>query len=335
MLDWTRLVRLPESELAAHDVALVNLACTEGLPDAKGIDQRACVARLDQAAAMARAYTDGRMSVFHENPAAYDHSEALFRVLCMIGVLQHQFGVRYNPAKIPEEAKLETADTFIHGALLGEGGTCASLPVVYVAVGRRLGYPLKLVSTHGHLFFRWDDGGLERTNFEVNATGMNCFPDDYYRTGRYRISPQDEKEGCFLQSKTPRMELSGFLFERGLHLVDLGDYKRASESMLCAVQMSPSNVCMLRTAVRTLDAWEKRIRAKTPPPTHWPGVNVVLPIQQAYPAVPKPIEARMHLWTVVEAILDHPERDRLIWGPESWSPGRKVPPLRVEARPEP
>ena len=29
-------------------------------------------------------------------------------------------------------------------------GTCSSLPVLQVAVGRRLGYPLKLVTTKGH-----------------------------------------------------------------------------------------------------------------------------------------------------------------------------------------
>ncbi len=34
---------------------------------------------------------------------------------------------------------------YIHSVLTGFGGTCASLPVLYVAIGRRLGWPLYLV----------------------------------------------------------------------------------------------------------------------------------------------------------------------------------------------
>ena len=49
------------------------------------------------------------------------------------------------------------ARLFIHGIIDGPGGTCASMPVLYVAVGRRLGYPLKLVEARGHLLLRWDD----------------------------------------------------------------------------------------------------------------------------------------------------------------------------------
>ena len=38
-------------------------------------------------------------------------------------------------------------DVFIHGMIVegGKGGTCASMPVLYVAVGRRIGLPLYLV----------------------------------------------------------------------------------------------------------------------------------------------------------------------------------------------
>ncbi len=36
---------------------------------------------------------------------------------------------------------------FIHGLLTGFGGTCVSMPILYLAIARRLGYPLKLVET--------------------------------------------------------------------------------------------------------------------------------------------------------------------------------------------
>lgn len=58
----------------------------------------------------------------------------------------------------------DSSKVFLHG-LLGSKrqGTCSSMPVLYSAVGRRLGYPLKLVTIKGHLFVRWEGAG-ERLN---------------------------------------------------------------------------------------------------------------------------------------------------------------------------
>jgi hypothetical protein len=51
----------------------------------------------------------------------------------------------------------DPSKVFLHGLLGPERvGTCSSLPVLYVAVGRQLGYPLKLVTAKGHLFVRWE-----------------------------------------------------------------------------------------------------------------------------------------------------------------------------------
>lgn len=70
-----------------------------------------------------------------EAPAEYENSWAYFRTLVLITVLQRDLGLRYNPAKVPDDAPFEPADVFIHGAIQGKGGTCASLPVVYAAIG--------------------------------------------------------------------------------------------------------------------------------------------------------------------------------------------------------
>lgn len=63
--------------------------------------------------------------------------------------------------------------------LLGGRGTCSSLPPLYVAIGRRLGYPLKLVKSFAHLFARWDNGAGERFNIECTARQFVSHPDEY------------------------------------------------------------------------------------------------------------------------------------------------------------
>ena len=92
---------------------------------------------------------------FKANPADFNSSEGYFQVLTLVTVLQQDFGVHYNPERIRSPNFADSRDMFLHGLLTGEReGTCVSMPVLYVAVGRRLGYPLKLVAAKGHLFAR-------------------------------------------------------------------------------------------------------------------------------------------------------------------------------------
>src|SRR5205085_7410862 len=101
-----------------------------------------------------RSETERHFYRFRANPAEFENSEGYFRMLMMAVVLYEDFGVRYNPARISAPAPSEdddhfffdSRDVFLHG-LLGStrSGTCSSMPVLYVAIGRRLGYPLKLV----------------------------------------------------------------------------------------------------------------------------------------------------------------------------------------------
>src|SRR5262249_19147342 len=147
--------------LGKVDIAIVNLVCAGGLSDAEHIDHSLCTATIDAWAQHIGAKIADVRYRFDSNPGDYENSWAYFRVLVMITVLQRDFGVRYNLAKIPANAPFDVEDSFIHGIIQGAGGTCASMPVLYAAVGRRLGFPIKLVHAKGerftHVFARWDE----------------------------------------------------------------------------------------------------------------------------------------------------------------------------------
>jgi hypothetical protein len=125
----------------------------------------------------------------------------------MITLLQRDLGVRYNPAKKTFPFRLSGPTPLIHGIIQGNGGTCASLPVVYVAVGRRLGFPLFLVKAStkkwGHTFVRWDEPG-ERFNIEATVQGPCCDLDHHYRTGVYEVSAKEEQLGGLLSPTNSR-----------------------------------------------------------------------------------------------------------------------------------
>jgi hypothetical protein len=324
VLDWRQLVRLPEAELARLDVAAVNLACAADLPNAGPIDVPECLRRLDHYAEGVQRYTEPRLSVFRQRPAVYDHSEGIFRVVCLVAVLQRQFGVRYNPAKIPDDAPFGPPDSFIHGALLGEWGTCATLPVVYAAVGRRLGYPLRLVSARSHCFVRWGVPGGERFNIEVNAKGTDAPPDDHYRKGRYEVTPEQERAFCFLRSKTPRMELAYFMAQRAHCWLDLGRHKEAAESFAWAWVLGPDNQLSRRCTEAVLDMWADKLDAlRARDPRAFPGFREVsFPPRRRYPApIPVEMERYMLYYEWLEESLTAPRDGRGWWEPPRWPGG--------------
>ena len=161
---------------------------------------------------------------------------------------------------------------------MGEGGTCCSLPVVYVAVGRRLGYPLKLVTCHSHLFCRWDEPCGERFNVEANNFSINAPNDDHFRQGRFFVGPEIEKNCCYLQSQTPKMELAGFLAQRGHRWKETGqNWKETVESFLWASALAPEQKAYAFLGISALESWEAELRAIQPP--NWPEFIVYFPLK--------------------------------------------------------
>ena len=165
----------------------------------------------------------------------------------VVTVLQQDFGVRYAPQRIYDPDFRDSRDLFIHGTLFGSGGTCASMPVLYVAVGRRLGYPLRLVHAKAHVFARWDDPEgkhwhhAARLNLEATNQGLNVYPDDHYRTWPSRIEDWEIAQGRYLCSLSPRQELASFLAMRGHCLQDTKRFSQAAQVYGWAAELAPND----------------------------------------------------------------------------------------------
>jgi hypothetical protein len=245
MLTWQELAELPEAVLSRHDIAAVNLACAADLPGAERIDPPGCLETFDRWAAAVRQKTALATPAFSANSARWDDSLGIFQIHCLVSVLQMDFGVHYSTDRIADPDRMSLEDTFVHGVAQGLGGTCASLPVVYAAVGRRLGYPLRLVSVAadrwGHRFLRWDDKHGTRFNIEINNNGFDTPPDDYYCRGVY--SPTLELLPCtrFLRSKNARQELAGFLADRSCHCLAGANREAAANCFAHASHLDPED----------------------------------------------------------------------------------------------
>ena len=332
--DWRWLSRLSNEELSRYDIAVVNLACAVGLPGTERMDPDLCLARLDYFADRVRHYTELAMPRFRTNPEKYENSEAYFRVLCLVTVLQRHMGVRYNPDKKAEDAPFYAEDSFIFGVLQGPGGTCATLPVVYIAVGRRLGYPLKLVTAKGgpkmdHSFARWEGEDGERFNVEGSGDGMHCPPDGSYRTGRYQLSPKDEKLSGHLKSMTPRMELAGFLVERACEWRDRKQLRECVDALAWSASLVPEDRVRANTLDHRINDWTAELKALMPPA--FPKLYVRY-THRRYPAtLPEDVEYDIHALGASDNILKDPELNRVWWDRMRRGERRAGDPVAVHA----
>jgi hypothetical protein len=300
------LMTLSDEELAKYDIAEVNLACASGLPGTEKIDVPASLRLLDRWAEQVYDKTQ-RCRWFLERPEKYNYSFNLFRIHVMISVLQRDFGVHYNPRCIPEDSIFQTEDSFIHGILQGTGGTCASLPVLYTAVGRRLNYPLKLVLSPGHLLFRWDDSNGERFNIAAsNNNGFDNPDDDHYRyhVKGFEMTLRQEKEGYFLISLSPRQELACFLGTRAFRWLDLGNYQEAVESFIWASSLNLENKLAGFCTVTIMDKWHQHLQDSLPP--NFPKLDIKLPPRR-FANVPHWVEAQAIGLETMEKVLQEPE----------------------------
>ena len=266
-LTLQELIDLPESDLANVDIAAVNLACADGLPGSENIDRKALLAKLDVWARRVAAVTASKAHFFKSNPDYYENSWAKFCSIMLVLTLQQDLGVHYNFEQRTNPSLAKWKDQFIHGIVEGTGGTCASLPVVFMAVGRRLGYPLKLVQGLSHFYARWDDPNTgEVFNLEGSYPEGVDFPsDELYKEWPHPLTDTQLEHGNFLKSLSPLEELSSFIAARGDCLRENGRWTEALGTYQQSVELAPQNLFvagLLRETVKIVRRMQAAQRAE-------------------------------------------------------------------------
>lgn len=238
------LYHAPVDEIARYDLAEMNLISAFGLPGTQRMDIGRMLARLDDWAKRIAAFTLKNIGVFHARRGEFGFL-ARYKITAMLHCLTREIGVRYNPERITDPDNFDDpADSFIHG-ILGPRrlGTSASLPVLLTSLGRRLGYPLKLVLAPSHCFCRWESS-KERFNIEYHNEGFNSHSDQHYREWPQpwtaALQKHERKQPTFLISLTPTQELSYCAFTRACQLDIAGRRQEALDTMQAAYRWWPN-----------------------------------------------------------------------------------------------
>lgn len=249
----------------ARDIARGDLHSAMGLPGAEAVDVAAYVERLETwveaiAKQLGRHLGAGRKAQYA------DLTRNQFCVLVMATVLQRDLGVQYNPRCISGSFDArDSRNHFIHGPLGSHGGTCASLPVLYVAVGRRLGFPLYLVQTKEHIFVRWDGDG-DRFNIEATARGFEPYDDARYLSFPHPVTEADATRFGFLRNLTRTQEVAFTFARRARVLFDNFIFDDAVQAMHTAQTLSPSyrGAWMVMSMSLAIVARMERLRSDLP-----------------------------------------------------------------------
>jgi hypothetical protein len=282
-----QLLAMSPDKLAEVDIAEMNLLCATGLPGAEGLDEAGiarCLARLDQWAEKARFETQRHLyrltdPNYKDHAEHYKHSEARFRAEWLIGILQNEIGLHYHAGLAPPGAPVQPPKTskehFIHGLMDNDdahkafGGNCVSLPVAYAAVGRRLGYPIRLVCAKEHVFCRWEGrdnpnpAWRDRFNFDGAGNGFSIDPDEFYLSWPRKSTPEQVELCDWLKSLTPRQELSLFVAHRGHVLAKVAkDLPGALVAFSQAARLWPTSRSSLQEVATTFgQLWKLELAA--------------------------------------------------------------------------
>lgn len=235
-ISYEYLMHAGPLEIEHMDVAVMNLACAEGLPGAENLDITYCLKLIDLWTDHARAKTVRQMPMFYNDPGDYYNSVAYFKILVMVTALELDIGVRYNLDLVKSGAMDDmkstrffhnSQDIFLHGILSDRlMGSCSSIPVLMVAVGRRLGYPLYLATSKGHLYAQWIDS-KEKFNIETASRGLLVHPDSHYREWPFPITDTEIKTEGYLKPMSSMEELALFIGTRAICLTEHRRYKEA------------------------------------------------------------------------------------------------------------
>jgi hypothetical protein len=228
------------------DLALLNLLCD---PSLERDEIAKYLLMVDAMAEAVRKETEREQARYISKPTEYS-SEVEWRLCMLSTVLGQDFNVKYDP-KLSSPEMLESPinvffaeprKVFITGCLGPERvGTCSSLPVLYVAVGRRLGYPLHLVATKGHLFARWDDGAGTMMNMEAaNSGGFTTHSDDHYRNWPRRVSKEEEIARGYLKNLSTNEAFANFLSIRSAVLQAAGNLPESAFAAASAYRLAPN-----------------------------------------------------------------------------------------------
>ncbi len=247
-MSMERILALSDGELQCIDPLIMNLAVARGLPEFASLDIDRYVRQLDAWAAEIKHDTERHYYRFAEKPEEFKHSEIEYKISWLASDINAVFKIDYD---LEDFDAARPDNRFLNGLIDRKVGTCVSMPLLYVALGWRLGYPIKLVSVPTHLFARWDDS-VNRVNIEATGYGGELSDEAY--ESEFFVSQRCRDRGA-LESLTPRQMLAQMILARAHCWASRGNVREHLADALRANLLDPEHPLAILELER---AWQRR-----------------------------------------------------------------------------
>ena len=243
------LLALSAEELERVDTGRMNLLCCEWISDPATGRLEKALGRLDDWTERVRLNEKRRLPHFPKFAARYDNSLAKYKAVNLALAIQQELKCGYNMRLLKSGAVQDVRtprffrysdDVFISGLLRTGKGSCSSLPVLFVALARRLGYPVRLAMTRSHLYCRWEDD-RESFNMEISGEGVDDPPDGFYMGPPFSPSKDEIRREGLLRALTNKEALGVFLETAGLNQEANDNLPRAVECYERALRCRPNS----------------------------------------------------------------------------------------------
>lgn len=248
------LIALSDSELEEVDILEMSIAVAREIPGLADLDYDRYRQIVDNWTEQFRAWLPTVEHDFHKDPSKYQNDINFFRLGMLAQFLDQSVGVAYveeqREAQVEarkggrevEVAYTDPGHLLLHGLIDTKRGTCATMPVLHVAIGRRLGWPVALACASSHYVCRYDDG-RRVYNIEATDTGRGGFgagtDEDYVE--QEGISRKAIAVGSDLRSLTAREMLGVFVQGRARHFQDIGKNALAARDYALAHTLFPKS----------------------------------------------------------------------------------------------
>jgi regulator of sirC expression with transglutaminase-like and TPR domain len=225
-----KIMALPDEEFQKASLARINLLVSKEIEPSVDVDKYMVQFNelVDQVKQANQKYQAG------------SDPDKLIRVLNTYLYFEKKF--RYAKLGDAKDASLLAADPknlFLYGILDRMQGTCISMPVLYIALGEALGYPIKGVNANDHFFCRWDGGGYT-SNIEATSGGGNASDEQYIRD--MNVTKEQIQSGAYMRSLSKREVVGNFFFARAGCFAIHGMTAQAHRDLLKVVACNPREV---------------------------------------------------------------------------------------------
>lgn len=238
-----QLLALSDDELEKVDILELNLAVaceTEGVDN---IDYNHYKKIIDDWTKQFLQWLPVVEQEFYKTPEKWENNINIARLGALVQWLDQAAGVAYveEQKRLKEIKYTDLGHLLVHGLIDTRCGTCANMPVLHVAMGRRCNWPVALACVDNHYVCRYDDGKYIY-NFETTDTGRGGFAmecDDGF-IEEFNLSKRAISSGSDLRSLTARETLAVFIAARARYYRDTNQMDLADRDYSLARAMFPN-----------------------------------------------------------------------------------------------